>query len=43
MTQMLEWSDGFCLGYGPMDKTHEEFVQIVGEMQRAPNEVLSDL
>jgi len=30
----LAWSDAFLLGHGPMDRTHREFVDIVGAMQR---------
>ena len=31
----LSWNDGYLLGYGPMDQVHQEFVDIVGRMQRA--------
>lgn len=29
------WTDLFKLGLTPMDETHEEFVQLVGDMERA--------
>jgi hemerythrin-like metal-binding protein len=31
----LEWSDAFLLGYGPMDRTHQEFVECVQALQSA--------
>jgi len=34
----FKWNDGFKLGYGPMDQTHEEFVEIVGAMLVCPEE-----
>ena len=36
----LAWSDAFLLGHGPMDTVHEEFVDIVGRLQRADNAAL---
>jgi len=30
----LDWSDAFLLGHQPMDRTHREFVDIVGAMLR---------
>jgi hemerythrin len=33
-TNALVWSDAFLLGHGPMDRTHREFVDIVGALQR---------
>jgi hemerythrin len=33
-TASLVWSDAFLLGHGPMDRTHREFVDIVGALQR---------
>ena len=39
----IVWTDTFLLGFGPMDDTHEEFVEIVGAMQRAPDEELAGL
>jgi hemerythrin-like metal-binding protein len=37
----LVWTDAFLAGYGPMDQTHHEFVDIVGAMLRAPDEALA--
>lgn len=31
----LAWSDALLLGHGPMDATHEEFVQCVAAVQQA--------
>jgi hemerythrin len=31
----LEWSDGFLLGYGPMDSVHQEFVECVSSLTKA--------
>jgi len=39
----LTWCDDFHLGYAPMDETHEEFVEIVGRMQRATTQQLPGL
>lgn len=39
----LHWSDAYELGFKPMDNVHEEFVDIVGRMQFAPDEELADL
>jgi hemerythrin-like metal-binding protein len=39
----IEWHDGFALGYAPMDEIHQEFVDIVAQMQIAPNEDLAQL
>lgn len=36
----LTWTDAFLAGYGPMDDTHREFVDIVGAMLRGPDETL---
>jgi hemerythrin len=30
------WSDAFTLGYGPMDDVHQEFVDLVAQLQTAP-------
>lgn len=35
---VFAWNDGFKLGYGPMDETHEEFVEIVNAMLVCPEE-----
>ena len=32
----LRWSDAFVLGHEPIDATHREFVELVSELQRAP-------
>ena len=42
-TDTLTWSDAFLLGHGPMDAIHEEFVDIVGRLQRADNAALPAL
>lgn len=40
MTEKLEWSDSYLLGYIPMDETHEEFVALVNAMREAkPSEL----
>ena len=39
----IKWSDAYELGYVPMDHIHEEFVKIVGQMQIAPDEDLTEL
>lgn len=39
----IKWSDSFVMGYQPMDHIHEEFVRIVGQLQIAPDEELSEL
>jgi len=39
----IAWSDAYELGYAPMDDIHEEFVDIVGQMQIAADEELSAL
>lgn len=36
----LAWSDELLLGYPPMDHRHEEFVACLGDLQRAPDEIL---
>ncbi|MEZ5649856.1 MAG: hemerythrin domain-containing protein [Burkholderiaceae bacterium] len=33
--EVLTWTDAFELGYGPIDDTHREFVEVVAAMQRA--------
>ena len=30
-----EWSDEFALGFGPMDATHQDFLELVLELSRA--------
>jgi len=39
----LHWTDDFLLGYGPMDTVHQEFVDIVGRLQRAADAELPAL
>jgi hemerythrin-like metal-binding protein len=39
----MVWSDAFVLGFGPMDEVHEEFVDLVGAMQKARDEELAAL
>jgi hemerythrin-like metal-binding protein len=39
----MVWSDAFVLGFGPMDEVHEEFVDLVGAMQKARDEELAVL
>jgi len=37
MTSDLTWTDAFALGHGPMDDTHQEFVEIVHTLQTCPD------
>lgn len=37
------WSDKFILGYRPIDETHEEFVDLVRQMDSAPDQDLPHL
>ena len=39
----MRWSDAFLLGYDPMDKLHEEFVDIVARLQAADDGSLPSL
>ena len=32
----ITWTDAFTLGYGPMDAVHQEFVDLVAQLQTAP-------
>ncbi len=41
--QPLAWSDRFLLGHDPMDTIHQEFVDIVGQMQGPPDPELPAL
>lgn len=34
----ITWSDAFLMGYGPMDKVHQEFVELVSALQQAADE-----
>ncbi len=36
----LQWSDDLALGVGAMDQTHIEFVDLLAEVQQAPDETL---
>jgi hemerythrin len=38
----LDWSDAFLLGHGPMDRTHREFVDVVGAMLRSDDAHFAD-
>ncbi|MGV8804147.1 MAG: bacteriohemerythrin [Polaromonas sp.] len=39
----LQWNDQFLLGYTPIDQVHEEFVDLIGQMQRAADNELPPL
>ena len=39
--QHFAWTDQFLLGYGPMDTTHREFVDLVGALLAAPDAELA--
>lgn len=32
------WTDAYVMGYGPMDEAHQEFVETVDALMRAPDE-----
>ena len=32
----ITWTDAFTLGYGPIDAVHQEFVDLVAQLQTAP-------
>lgn len=36
----LQWSEDLALGVGAMDQTHIEFVQLLGEVEAAPDDTL---
>ena len=36
----LQWSDDLALGVGAMDQTHIEFVDLLAEVQQAPDDTL---
>lgn len=36
----MNWSDTYVLGYAPMDTIHEEFVELIGRLQIASDDVL---
>ncbi|MES2536418.1 MAG: hemerythrin family protein [Pseudomonadota bacterium] len=39
----LAWSDAHLLGYAPMDRIHEEFVDLVVRLQEAQDDELPEL
>jgi len=41
--ETLHWSDQYLLGYSPMDSVHQEFVDLVGRLQEAPDAELLGL
>ena len=41
--EAFEWSDKFILGYRPIDETHEEFVDLVRQMESATDQDLPPL
>ena len=41
--ETFEWSDKFILGYRPIDETHEEFVDLVRQMDAAADPDLAPL
>lgn len=41
--ESLHWGDQFLLGYAPIDEVHEEFVDLIGQMQRGPDAALPAL
>lgn len=38
----LVWSDALLLGYGPMDASHHEFVEVVSALMKAGDEQLGE-
>lgn len=38
----IAWTDMYLLGYGPMDDTHREFVDIVAQLQTAADDRLDE-
>lgn len=41
--QPTQWSDEYLLGFGPMDDTHKEFIDIVGAMRVVADEAFPAL
>jgi len=37
------WSDAYLLGFGPMDETHQEFVEIVNSMLTAEGSAMAEM
>ena len=42
-SETLQWSDAFLLGFTPMDEIHHEFVELVSQLQTAPEAELPAL
>ena len=42
-SQPLQWGDHFHLGYAPIDAVHEEFVDLLAQLQRAEDAALAPL
>lgn len=42
MAETFQWSDAFLLGYGKMDDTHREFVELVAAMLACPDEEMAE-
>ena len=42
-TDPIQWGDEFLLGHGPIDAVHEEFVELLGRLQRADDAALPAL
>ena len=40
---LMQWSDEYLLGYGPIDTVHEEFVLLLGRLQNANDIELPEL
>ncbi|HKQ83797.1 MAG TPA: hemerythrin domain-containing protein [Steroidobacteraceae bacterium] len=41
-TETFQWSDAFLLGYGKMDDTHREFVELVAAMLTCPDPEMAE-
>ncbi|MET0985255.1 MAG: hemerythrin domain-containing protein [Steroidobacteraceae bacterium] len=41
-TETFQWSDAFLLGYGKMDDTHREFVELVAAMLACPDPEMAE-
>lgn len=42
MAEAFQWSDAFLLGYGKMDDTHREFVELVAALLACPDDEMSE-
>ena len=40
VARTLVWTDAFLLGYGPLDDTHREFVEVVSALMQATDDEL---